>query len=372
MVIPANICAGQPGRAVRRKGKGATFAASSHSPMNITIFSAHPFEQPFLQEAAQARHQLHFLEEALSLATADRAKGSPAVAIFVGDDASAPVLERLAALGVRYLLVRAAGHDQVDLPAAQRLGLRVANVPHYSPYAIAEHALALILALNRHLHQADAQVRHADFRLDALVGFDLHGKTVGIIGCGTIGGTMAGLLHGFGCRLLGYDVQPDATLTQRYGVEYVPLDALCAQADVVTVHAPLTPATHQMLNAGQLAKMKRGAMLINTSRGALLDTKAALAALESGQLGYLGLDVYEHEKGLFFYDHSQDSTPDPLLAQLLARPNVLITGHQGFLTREALGNIATTAIETLDKWLAGQPAPNELTPAGAVAPATAA
>lgn len=340
--------------------------------MQLTVFSAHPFEQPFLLTAAQNRHTPMFVEEALSLATVDRAKGSPAVAIFVGDDASEPVLKRLAALGVRYLLVRAAGYDQVDLPAAQRLGLRVANVPHYSPFAIAEHALALILALNRHLHQADAQVRHADFRLDALVGFDLHAKTVGIVGCGTIGGTMAGLLSGFGCRLLGADVQPDPALTQRYGVEYVPLDTLCAQADVITLHAPLTPNTRHLFNAAQLAKMKRGAMLINTSRGALLDTEAALAALESGQLGYLGLDVYEHEKGLFFYDHSQESTPDPLLAKLLARPNVLITGHQGFLTREALTNIATTALETLDKWLAGQAAPNELTPApsaGIVAPA---
>ena len=331
--------------------------------MNIAVFSAHPFEQSFLLDAAQSRHELQFIDKALSLTTTDLAKGSTAVAIFVGDDASAPVLEQLAALGVRYLLVRAAGYDQVDLPAAQRLGLRVANVPKYSPFAIAEHALALMLALNRHLHQADAQVRYADFRLDALVGFDLHGKTVGIIGCGTIGGTMAGLLHGFGCRLLGYDVQPDAALTQRYGVEYVSLDTLCALADVVTLHAPLMSATHYLINAELLAKMKRGVMLINTSRGGLLDTKAALAALESGQVGYLGLDVYEHEKGLFFNDHSQDTAPDPLLAQLLARPNVLITGHQGFLTREALTNIATTSIETLDKWLAGQAAHNELTPA---------
>ncbi|GAA3931378.1 2-hydroxyacid dehydrogenase [Hymenobacter algoricola] len=331
--------------------------------MHITVFSAHPFEQPFLRAAAQNRHELLFVDEALSLATADRAAGSPAVAIFVGDDASAPVLERLAALGVRYLLVRAAGYDQVDLPAAQRLGLRVANVPHYSPFAIAEHALALMLALNRHLHQADAQVRHADFRLDALVGFDLHGKTVGIVGCGTIGGTLAGLLHGFGCRLLGADVQPDPTLTQRFGLEFVPLDTLCAQADVISLHAPLTPATHHLFNAGQLAKTKRGVMLINTGRGGLLDTQAALAALDSGQLGYLGLDVYEHEKGLFFHDHSQVLPADTLLAQLLARPNVLVTGHQGFLTREALTNIATTALETLDQWLAGQAVPNELTAA---------
>ena len=330
--------------------------------MNLTIFSAHPFERPYLTAAAQGQHELHFLESALTLGTAEQAAGSPAVAIFANDDASAPVLQRLWELGVRYLLVRAAGHDQVDLPAAHRLGLRVATVPHYSPFAIAEHALALILALNRHLQRADAQLRHADFRLDQLVGFDLHGKTVGIIGCGTIGGTMVGLLHGFGCRLLGHDMVEDARLTERYDLEYVPLEVLCAQADVVTLHAPLTPATHHLISAKQLANMKRGVMLINTSRGALLDTEAALAALDSGQLGYLGLDVYEHDKGLFFNDHSQQPLQDALLAQLLARPNVLITGHQGFLTREALTSIAGTVLATLDQWLAGQPAENELLP----------
>ncbi|OGX86768.1 hydroxyacid dehydrogenase [Hymenobacter lapidarius] len=328
--------------------------------MNITIFSAYPFERPFLLAAAQQQYDLNFVDEALTLATAERAVGSVAVAVFVNDDASAPVLERLYALGVRYLLVRAAGYDNVDLPAAHRLGLRVATVPHYSPYAIAEHALALMLALNRHLRQADAQLRRADFRLDHLVGFDLHGKTVGIIGCGTIGGTLAGLLHGFGCRLLGTDVQPNDELTQRYGLEYVPLDTLCALADVISIHAPLTPQTRYMLNERQLATMKRGVMLINTGRGALLDTQAALAALDSGQLGYLGLDVYEHEKGLFFNDHSQQPLQDALLVQLLAHPNVLVTGHQGFLTQEALTSIATTSLETLRCWLSGEAAPNEL------------
>jgi D-lactate dehydrogenase len=328
--------------------------------MTITVFSAYPFERPYLVAAAQQHYALQFADEALNLATAEQATGSVAVAIFVNDDASAPVLERLWALGVRYLLVRSAGHDNVDLPAAHRLGLRVATVPHYSPFAIAEHALTLMLALNRHLRQADAQVRRADFRLDDLVGFDLHGKTVGIIGCGTIGGTLARLLHGFGCRLLGHDVQPDLELTRRYDLEYVPLNTLCELSDVVSVHAPLTPATRHLLDARQLAKFKPGAMLINTGRGALLDTAAALAALDSGQLGYLGLDVYEFEKGLFFNDHSHQPLQDELLCQLLARPNVLVTGHQGFLTRDALTNIAATSLETLGCWLAGQPAPNEL------------
>jgi D-lactate dehydrogenase len=335
--------------------------------MTITVFSAYPFERPYLLEAAQGQHEFNFRDEALTLETAAQATGSVAVAVFVNDDASAPVLEQLWALGVRYLLVRSAGYDNVDLPAAHRLGLRVASVPHYSPFAIAEHALALMLSLNRHLRQADAQVRRADFRLDNLVGFDLHGKTVGIIGCGTIGGTLARLLHGFGCRLLGYDVQEHDELTQCYDLEYVPLAVLYAQADVISVHAPLTPATRHLLGAAELAQMKPGVMLINTGRGALLDTQAALAALASGQLGYLGLDVYEYEKGLFFNDHSQQPLHDEVLRQLLAYPNVLITGHQGFLTHEALTNIATASLETLGCWLAGQPAPNELLPVPAVA-----
>ncbi|OWP61883.1 hydroxyacid dehydrogenase [Hymenobacter amundsenii] len=335
--------------------------------MDITVFSAYAFERPYLTQAAAADgHELHFVDAPLTLATAGQAASSPAVAIFVNDDASVPVLARLWEVGVRYLLVRAAGHDQVDLLAAHRLGLRVANVPHYSPYAIAEHALALMLALNRQLRQARAQMIRGDFRLDNLVGFDLHGKTVGIVGCGTIGATLAGLLHGFGCRLLGHDIQPDPALTRRYELEYVALDTLCAESDIISLHAPLTPATYHIIDGPRLAQMKRGVMLINTGRGALLDTQAALAALKSGQLGYLGLDVYEHEKGLFFNDHSQQPSQDGLLTQLLACPNVLVTGHQGFLTQEALTNIASTALATLGYWLDGQTPPNELLPAPAV------
>ena len=328
--------------------------------MNVTVYSAHAYEPPFLRQAAQGRHALHLQAQALGLATADLAAGSTAVAIFANDDASGPVLARLHAVGVRYLAVRAAGHDQVDLAAAQRLGLRVSNVPEYSPYAIAEHVMALILALNRQLLRANEQLRRADFRLDELVGFDLHGKTVGIVGCGRIGAVLAGILHGFGCRLLGYDVQPDAELTARYGLRYVPLPALCAAADIISLHAPLVPATRYLLGPEMLAHCKPGAMLINTGRGGLVDTRAALAALRAGQLGYLGLDVYEHEKGLFFEDHSHAPPADPLLAELLAQPNVLVTGHQAFLTREALTNIATTTVASLDAWAQGHAAEHEL------------
>jgi D-lactate dehydrogenase len=233
-------------------------------------------------------------------------------------------------------------------------------VPHYSPFAIAEHAVALMLSLNRCLQQADRQLRHGNYLLDELIGFDLQSKTVGIVGCGTIGGTVAGILKGFGCHLLGYDIKPDQQLTERHGLTYSSLEDLCATSDVITLHAPLNAASRYLINADRLAQMKRGAMLINTSRGALLDTRAALAALESGQLGYLGLDVYEHEKGLFFFDHRQDGQHDDLLAQLLARPNVRITGHQGFLTREALTNIAETTVANLNAWAQGLTPEEEL------------
>ncbi|GAB2955293.1 2-hydroxyacid dehydrogenase [Hymenobacter coalescens] len=331
--------------------------------MHVTVFSAHAFELPYLQAAAHSQHTLRLVTAPLSAATAAQAADSQAVAIFTSDDASAPVLEQLAALGVRYVAVRAAGHDNVDLAAAARLGLRVANVPEYSPYAVAEHAVTLMLALNRQLRRADEQLRRRDYRLDGLVGFDLHAKTVGIVGCGRIGGVVADILRGFGCRLLGYDVQPDAALSARTGLRYVPLAELCAQADIISVHAPLTPATRYLIGAELLAGLKPGAMLINTGRGAVLDTRAALAALRSGQLGYLGLDVYEHEKGLFFQDHSQEPAADALLEELLAEPNVLVTGHQAFLTREALTGIATTTVDNLNAWAARQPAAHELQPA---------
>ena len=328
--------------------------------MHVTVFSAHAFEQSYLTQAAGGQHELRFITGPLNLDTAAHAEGSEAVAVFTSDDASAPVLEHLAALGVRYVAVRAAGHDQVDLPAAHRLGLRVASVPEYSPYAIAEHAVALMLALNRRLRQADEQLRRYDFRLDNLIGFDLHGKTVGIVGCGRIGGVLAGILHGFGCRLLGFDVQPNEELTRRYDMTYMPLEQLCAEADIISIHAPLNEHTHYLFDAAALARLKPGAMLINTGRGGVLDTEAALAALKSGQLGYLGLDVYEREKGLFFEDLSHQPLADHLFARLLAQPNVVVTAHQGFLTREALTNIADTTMDSLNSWTRGEASAKEL------------
>lgn len=328
--------------------------------MKVTIFSTMAFERPFLEKANASRHQLHFLETSLNAITVALAQGAEAICVFSPDDVSAPILEQLHAHGVRYVVVRATGTDNVDLPAAHRLGLRVANVPGYSPYAIAEHAVTLILALCRHLRQASQQLRANDFCLDQLIGFDLHGKTVGIVGVGRIGGVLARILHGFGCQLLGVDVQPNPDLTAQYGLRYVSLPELCAQSDIISVHTPLTAKTHHLLNDQVLGQMKRGVLLVNTGRGGVLDTEAALRALDSGQLGYLGLDVYEHEKGLFFGNHSTEPLRDPLYARLLTYPNVFLTGHQAYLTREALTTIADDVVASLDAWGQGQPALHQL------------
>ncbi|QKG55264.1 2-hydroxyacid dehydrogenase [Hymenobacter sp. BRD128] len=328
--------------------------------MNATIFSTQSFERSFLQQANADRHQLHVLAAGLGPLTAPLAQGSAAVSVFTTDKVSAPLLAQLWAHGVHYLLLRATGHDNVDLAAAHRLGLRVANVPDYSPHATAEYAVALILALCRHLRQADLQVRANDFCLDDLVGFNLHGKTVGIVGVGRIGAAVARILHGFGCQVLGCEVLPDAERGQQEGLRYVSLPELCAQADVISVHTPLTEGTHHLIDDQLLASMKRGVLLVNTGRGGVLDTAAALRALASGQLGYLGIDVYEAEEGLFFANHALDQLSDKTFAQLLTYKNVLVTGHQAYLTREALTNIADATVASLDAWDQGRAAAHEL------------
>jgi D-lactate dehydrogenase len=329
-------------------------------PMKVTVFSTLAFERPFLEQANAGRHELLFLEAILNPITVALAQGSEAVCVFTPDDVSAPILEQLHAHGVRCVVVRAAGTDNVDLPAAHGLGLRVSHVPECSPYAVAEHAVLLMLGLCRHLRQADHQLRANDFCLDQLIGFDLHGKTVGIVGVGRIGGVLARILHGFGCELLGVDVLPNPELTAQYGLRYVPLPELCAQADIISVHTPLNAETLHLIDDQLLSQMKPGVLLVNTGRGGVLDTEAALRALDSGQLGYLGLDVYEHEKGLFFGNHSTEQLRDATYAKLLTYPNVFLTGHQAYLTREALTNIANAAVASLDAWAQDEPAPHEL------------
>ncbi len=335
--------------------------------MNVTVFSTQSFERGFLQRANGTHHALQMMEASLGPDTARVAKGSLAVSVFAPDDVSAPVLEQLWAHGVRYVAVRGAGHDNVDLEAAHQLGMRVANVPDYSPYAVAEHTVALLLALCRHLRQADQQLRDHDFRLDDLIGFDLHGKTVGIVGVGRIGEVVARILHGFGCRLLGVDLSPNEELRDRYGLAYVALPELCAQADIITVHTPLNAHTRHLIDDALLSSMKRGVTLINTGRGGVLDTAAALRALDSGQLGLLGLDVYEAENGLFFADRRPAPLPDATFARLLTYPNVLVTGHQAYLTREALTNIADATMASCNAWENGQLAKHELVAEAVVA-----
>lgn len=316
--------------------------------VKIAFFSTKPYDQTFFEaENAGRGHALAWLEASLSPATAPLAAGHDAVCAFVNDDLGAGVLETLARGGTRFIALRSAGFNHVDLAAAARLGLQVVRVPAYSPHAVAEHTVALILALNRRIHRAHARVREGNFALDGLMGFDLHGRTAGLVGTGTIGACVARILAGFGMRLLGHDPvrNPEA---EAAGVEYVDLAALYAGSDVISLHCPLTPATRHLIDADAIARMRDGVMIINTSRGAVIDSKAVIAGLKSGKIGHLGLDVYEEEGDLFFRDLSDTVLQDDVFARLTTFPNVLITGHQAFFTREALAEIARVTLRNLD------------------------
>mgnify|MGYP001035097460 FL=1 len=328
--------------------------------MKTAFYSTHKFEKDFLLQAAGDQHELILLEPTLSLATAPLAAGCEAVCIFVNDDGSAPVLEKLAALGVKYIALRSAGFNHVDIQAAHKLGMRISRVPEYSPYAVAEHTVALILALNRKLVRAHNRIRDLNFSLDGLTGFDLHGKTVGIIGMGKIGKIVGQIMWGFGCKIMAFDRYPDHEWAKAYGATYVSIDELCKASDIISLHAPLTPETEYIVNKQSIAKMKKGVMLINTSRGRLINTLDVTEGLKSGQIGYLGLDVYEEERGLFFEDHSSDIVQDDVISRLITFANVLITSHQAFLTDTALKNIAATTMFNLDCFVKGEKGVNEL------------
>jgi D-lactate dehydrogenase len=282
------------------------------------------------------------------------------VCSFVNDHLDNETLTKLHSNGVRLIALRSAGFNHVDLATSERLGMAVMRVPEYSPYAVAEHATALILALNRHIHRAYNRVREGNFSLDGLVGFDLHGKTVGVVGTGRIGAVLLQIMHGFGCRLLAFDVKPNGDLPKRLPVQYVPLEQLLRESEIVSLHVPLTPDTRHMINASTLALMKPGVMLINTGRGALIDTRALIDALKDGRIGAAGLDVYEEEEGVFFMDLSDCVLQDDVLARLLTFPNTLITSHQAFLTREALANIARTTLSNITAYERGEPLQNEV------------
>jgi D-lactate dehydrogenase len=328
--------------------------------MKVAVFSAKNYDQAFLCAANDSRHELRFFEPHLNEQTAGLAAGFDAVCIFVNDQIGSATVAELSSLGVRLIALRCAGYNNVDLTAAKKHGITIVRVPGYSPYAVAEHAIGLVLALNRKLHRAYNRVREGNLSLDGLLGFDLHGKTVGIIGNGKIGTVMAQILTGFGCPTLAFDPIPNEKC-RSLGARYVELDELLAQSHIITLHCPLTPENKHMIDACAIEKMKVGVMLINTSRGALLDTVAVIGALKSGKIGYLGLDVYEEEEEIFFEDRSGLIIPDDVFARLLTFPNVIITGHQAFFTREALENIATTTIKNITDFEQGRRSGNEIT-----------
>ena len=328
--------------------------------MRIAFFSTHAFDRQFFDEANRAhRHDIRYLEARLTPATSALATSAPAVCAFVNDDLHAEVLRSLHATGVRLIALRSAGFNHVDLPVALELGLTVARVPAYSPYAVAEHTVAMMLSLNRKIPRAHARVREGNFALDGLLGFDVRGRTVGIVGTGKIGTAVAHILSGFGCRLLAYDVTVNPECVD-LGVHYRSLEDLWGQSDIVSLHAPLTSDTRHMIDAGAIARMKPGVMILNTSRGALVDTGALIDGLKSGHIGYVGLDVYEEEERLFFRDLSSEVIQDDVFARLLTFPNVLITAHQAFFTREAMEAISEATLGNVSAFEAGRRTGNEV------------
>lgn len=331
--------------------------------MKIAVCSAHPYDRQFLQEANTTfGHELSFFDARLNEETRQMVTGFPAICAFVNDTLNEAVLQALAQQGTQLIALRCAGFNNVDLAAAARHGIRIVRVPAYSPHSIAEHTLALILTLNRKTHRAYNRVRDGNFSLDGLLGFELRGRTIGIIGTGRIGLATAEILRGFGCRLLAHDPYPNPECLA-LGARYVTLDELYRESDLITLHCPLNQESFHLINAAAIGKMKRGVTIINTSRGAVIDTPAVIAALKSGRIGGLGLDVYEQEGDLFFQDLSCQVIQDDMFERLLSFPNVLITGHQGFFTAEALASIARTTLDNVRVFEQSGLCPNEVTTA---------
>ena len=323
--------------------------------MRVAAFSVKPYDRASLTAASAGLPiEWAWFEPRLDRDTARLAEGTVAVNCYVNDQLDAAALEILAAQGVKLVTLRCAGFNQVDLAAASRLSLPVVRVPEYSPHAVAEHTIGLMLMLDRRLHKAYNRVREGNFSLDGLLGFDLFGRTVGVVGTGRIGRCVTAILLGFGCRVLAYDPMPEPDWAAR-GVAFMPLDELLAASDIVTLHCPLKPNTRHLIDAASLARMKRGAMLINTSRGGLIDTPAVIESLKTGQLGHLGLDVYEEEADLFFDDHSDTIIQDDVFTRLLTFPNVVITAHQAFFTQNALDAIAAQTVRNLVHFDRGEP-----------------
>ena len=317
--------------------------------MNVTFFSTKKYDRASFLAANADRHTFRFLEPHLNAETVSLARGSDAVCVFVNDKLDAGVVAELGALGVRFIALRCAGFNNVDLVEAAKCGIGVGRVPAYSPHAVAEYTVALMLTLNRQIHRAYNRVREGNFSLEGLIGFDFHGRTVGLIGTGKIGTITAKILLGLGCHVIAHDPFPNKECAA-LGVEFVGFDQLFSTAHVISLHCPLTPENHHLISDPALAKMRDGVMIINTSRGALIDTRAVIEALKSGRVGYLGLDVYEEEGDLFFEDLSDKIIADDIFSRLQTFPNVLITGHQAFFTRNALEKIAATTVANLTEF----------------------
>ncbi len=331
--------------------------------MRIAVFSTKSYDRQYLEAANQTLgHDLTFFESKLNQDTVPLAQDFPCVCVFVNDQVDAHVLLQLKQGGTELIALRSAGFNHVDLKIAGQLGMTVVRVPAYSPHAVAEHTLALLMALNRKTHRAYNRVREGNFSLDGLLGFDLYGLKVGIIGTGKIGEAMTRIFYGLGCELLGYDIAPNP-VCEELGMRYTSLDELFRASDIITIHCPLTPNTYHLINPETIAKMKRGVTILNTSRGAIIDAQAVLVALKSGQVGNLGLDVYEEEADLFFEDLSDKIIQDDVFARLLTLPNVIITGHQGFFTGNALANIAQTTLQNVTEYETSGACVNEVSAA---------
>lgn len=328
--------------------------------MKATVYSISPYEKPYFDTKGEKGGILFFLhKEPLTEGSISLAEGSDAIVVFANDQVTAGVLDKLHESGVKFIATRSMGMDHIDLEKAKALGIKVANVPHYSPHSVAEHSVALMLALNRRLNQANQKVRNHDFELDGLVGFDMHGKTVGFLGAGEIGEVSVKILSGFGCKILIYDLEENKELIDKYQVKYESIEEVCKKSDIISIHAPLTKETKHLIDKEKINWMKKGVMLINTARGAICETEALIDGLKEGKIGYLGMDVYEHEKGLFFEDHSNDVVQDDLFIRLLGFKNVLITAHQAFLTHEAIKENMETTIQNLNDWAKGKKAMHE-------------
>lgn len=328
--------------------------------METAVFSARRYDKTMLAKANEdAGHVLRFLEDRLNVDTARLAKGCEAVCVFVNDTVDAEVLGLLAAQGTRLVATRSTGYNHVDAAAARRLGIAVVRVTDYSPNSVAEFAVGLLLAVNRKIARASVRTREGNFDLDGLMGFDLHGKTVGVIGTGKIGTIFARIMAGFGCTLVGHDRYPGPAF-EALGGRYVGVEELLACSDVVSLHCPLLPETHHIVDAAALARVKRGCVLVNTSRGGLVDTEAAVQALKSGQLGGLAIDVYEQEASLFFQDLSSTIITDDVIQRLVSFPNVIVTGHQAFFTVEAIGQIMRTTIDSISAFERGDELVNRI------------